>query len=310
MQLHQIDTNLLVALDVLLQERHVTRAAQRLNITQSAMSQTLQRLRDTLGDPLLVRSGRTMVATPRGESLAGPLRAALRNLELVLDDVAVAPATLARRFTVTCLDTYSISLVPALFARVAANAPRVEVEVLPYDRDRVWDRLRSGSAELAITGPDPGPSDMSATPFLQESMLGLVRQGHPLLDGELTVERYAHWPHAVIRITGRGDSLIDRLLAERGLKRRIVGRTPYFLSAPSIVVHTDLIMTVPKSAARIFAQQWPLELFVPPVGPMPYQANLAWPRWLDADPGHRWMREQVLEIGREMADQGAESRSI
>ena len=301
MQLHQIDTNLLVALDVLLEERHVTRAAQRLGITQSAMSQTLQRLRETLDDPLLVRSGRTMVATPRGESLAGPLRAALRNLALVLDDVTVDEATLERRFSITCLDTYSISLVPALFAQIAARAPHVEVEVLPYDRDRVWDRLRSGSAELAITNPDPGPSDMNAAPFLQESMLGLVRKGHPLLDGDLTVERYAQWPHAVVRITGRGDSLIDRLLAEQGLKRRIVGRTPFFLSAPSIVVESDLIMTVPKSAARIFARQWPLEVFVPPVGPMAYQANLAWPRWLDADPGHRWMRELVLEIGREMS---------
>ena len=104
-----------------------------------------------------------------------------------------------------------------------------------------------------------------------------------------------------MRITGRGDSLIDRLLAERGLKRRIVGRTPYFLAAPAIVVASDLIMTVPRSAARVFAERWPLERFEPPVGPMPYTVKLAWPRWLDADPGHRWMRELVLGVGRELA---------
>ena len=105
MQLRQIDANLLVALDVLLQERHVTRAAQRLGITQSAMSQTLQRVRDTLDDPILVRSGRTMIATPRGEALAGPLREALQGLALVLDDVAIDEAKLERKFSLTCLDT-------------------------------------------------------------------------------------------------------------------------------------------------------------------------------------------------------------
>jgi DNA-binding transcriptional LysR family regulator len=297
MELSRIDTNLLVALDVLLQERHVTRAAQRLGITQSAMSQTLQRLRATLDDPILVRSGRTMVATPRGEALAGPLRAALRDLARVFDEERVDPATLDRRFSLTCLDTYGVSVVPRLFARVAEVAPGVEVEVVPYDRDRVWDRLRHGDVELAIVGPAPPPSDVAVAPFLREHMCGLVRRGHPLLDAPVTVARYAAWPHAVVRITGRGDSEIDGHLAGHGVARRIVGRTPFFLSAPAIVVHSDLIMTTPASAAVHFAQHWPLELFVPPVGVMLYTAQLAWPKWLDADPGHRWFREQMLGIG-------------
>ncbi len=300
-RLTQIDANLLIALDVLLQERHVTRAAQRLGITQSAMSQTLGRLRDILGDPILVRSGRTMVSTPRCEALAGPLRLALRDLERVFTDEAVEPSALVRSFTLTCLDTYAISLVPELFARVAAAAPGVEVTVVPYDRDRVWEQLRGGETELAITGPGELPSDMTSVPFLAERMRGVVRRGHPMLDEEVTVERYAHWPHAVFRITGRGDHVIDRHLAEHGLQRRIVGRTPYFLAAPAIVAASDLIMTVPISAARVFAKQWPLELFVPPIGAMPYQASLTWARWMDADPGHAWLREQVLDIGKTMA---------
>ena len=301
MKLSQIDTNLLVALDVLLQERHVTRAAQRLGITQSAMSQTLQRLRTIVDDPILVRSGRAMVATPRCEALSGPLRTALRDLERVFDDEELDPTTIARNFTMTCLDTYAISLVPELFGRVASTAPGVEVTVRPYDRDRVWEWLRNGDAELAITGPDEFPNDMVSVPFLAEAMYGVVRRGHPLLDGEITPERYAQWPHAVFRITGRGDHVIDRYLAEHGVQRRIVGRTPYFLSAPAIVAGSDLIMTVPTSAARVFAEHWPLELFTPPVGSMPYQAYLSWARWLDADPGHRWLREEILAIGRAMA---------
>lgn len=242
-----------------------------------------------------------MVATPRGEALAGPLRAALRDLERVFTTPALDPATLRRVFSLTCLDTYSISVLPRLFARVEAAAPRAEVEVLPYDRDRVWERLRGGDAELALTGPSEAPKDMTAVPFLRETMVGVVRTGHPLLDGEITPQRYVEWPHAVVRITGRGRYAIDRFLEELGLTRRIVGRTPYFLSAPAIVGASDLIMTVPASAATFFARHWPLTCFAPPIGPMPYQVQLVWPRWLDADAGHRWLREEVLAIGHAMA---------
>jgi len=258
------------------------------------MSQTLQRLRTVLEDPVLVRSGRKMVPTPKAEALSGPLTHALRALEQVFDTQEVDPASIERLFTFCCPDAYATSLQPKLFDRVARTAPHVEVEVVPYERDTVWDVLRSGRAEIAITGPTETPSDMSSVPLIHEVMVGVVREGHPILDKPITAKRYVAWPHALFRITGRGSSTVDRALAEQGLRRRIVGRTPYFLSSAAIVAGSDLIMTVPASTANHFCNHWPLRRFETPVGPLRYRMDLSWPAWLEADAGHRWFRNQVL----------------
>lgn len=302
-RLSQIDANLLVALDVLLEERHVTRTARRLGVTQSAMSQTLRRLRDALDDPVLVRSGTRMVATPRAEALAGPLRAALRGIDhLLAGDEDFAPAEAERTFRLACLDSYSISLVPSLLARLAESGPDLTLDVAHLEIDRIWERLRSGEVELAIIGPWDVPADMSTAPLFDERMVGMVRAGHPILDGPIDPPAYARWPHAVTRLTGRGDYPIDRRLEALGVKRRVIGCTPYFLVAPALVADSDLIVTVPRTAAHAFAERWPVALFDPPLGsPMTYTVSLAWPDYLETDAGHRWLRRTVLAIGEALA---------
>lgn len=299
-RLARIDANLLVALDVLLEERHVTRAAQRLGVTQSAMSQTLQRLREAIDDPILVRSGRQMVATPRAEALAAPLRAALRALDAVLggaDDFE--PAAAQRTFRLATLDTYGHTLLPPLVARLAEVGPGVDVEVVGHGTDTVWEALRGGEVELAVIGPWDAPADVVTAPLLAERMVAMVREGHPILAGPIDMAAYARWPHAVTRISGRGRYPIDLRLEAAGMARRVVARTPYFLAAPALVADSDLIVTVPRSAARAFAGRWPVRLFDPPIGgAMQYVVSLAWPQFLDADAGHRWLREVLFEIGR------------
>lgn len=305
-RLSQIDANLLVALDVLLEERHVTRAAGRLGVSQSAMSQTLQRVRDALEDPVLVRSGGRMVATPRAESMAGPLRVALRGLEkLLAGDAVFDPATAERTFRLLCLDTYAISLVGPLLARLAEAGPGLALDVAHLERDHLWDQLRSGEAEAAIVGPWEIPGDITTRPLFEERMLGMVRAGHPILDGPLDPERYVRWPHVVTRITGRGGYPIDERLEALGVQRRVVGRTPYFLAAPSIVVESDLIVTLPRSAALVFAERWPVVLFEPPIGdPMTYTVALAWPNYVETDAGHRWLRRALVEVGQALTARG------
>ncbi len=302
-RLSQMDANLLVALDVLLEERHVTRAAGRLGVTQSAMSQTLQRLRDALDDPVLVRSGSRMVATPRAEAMAGPLRTALRGIEkLLAGEEVFEPARAARTFQLTSLDTYAINVIPPLVRRLAEAGTGLGLDVAPLDRDRLWDHLRSGACELAVIGPWDRPADMNAAPLLRERMVGMVRAGHPILDGPIDPAAYVRWPHVVTRITGRGDYPIDRRLAEMGVARRVVGCTPYFLAAPAIVCGGDALVTLPRSAARTFAAHWPVELFEPPLGsPMTYTVSIAWPEFLETDPGHRWLRATLLEVGQTIA---------
>ena len=305
-RLSQIDANLLVALDVLLDERHVTRAAQRLGVTQSAMSQTLQRLRAALDDPVLVRSGGRMVATPRAEAMVGPLRIALRGLEkLLAGEQAFDPARAERTFRLTSLDTYASNVIPRLLRRLAEGGADLGLDVTPLDRDRVWDHLRGGDCELAIIGPWDHPSDMASAPLLRERMVGMVRAGHPILDGPIDPAAYVRWPHVVTRITGRGDYPIDRRLAALGVARRVVGCTPYFLAAPSVVCGGDLIVTLPRTAALTFAAHWPVALFDPPLGsPMTYTVHLAWPEFLGTDAGHRWLRQTMLDIGRDIEAQG------
>lgn len=298
-RLGRIDANLLVALDVLLEERHVTRAAQRLGVTQSAMSQTLQRLRDALGDPLLVRSGRQMVPTPRGEAIGPALRAALRGLDAVLTGAGFDPATARRTFRLASLDAYSTNLVPRLVGRLAAAGPGLDLDVAALDVDVVWEQLRARTVELAIIGPWTPPADVEAAPLLRERLVGMVRAGHPILAGPIDAAAYVRWPHAVTRITGRGGHPIDGRLAALGLSRRVIARTPYFLAAPALVAASDLIVTVPRSAARAFAERWPVVLFEPPIGaPIEYTVSMAWPNHLAADAGHRWLRSEVAAIGR------------
>lgn len=301
--LSQIDTNLLVALDVLLEERHVTRAAARLGVTQSAMSQTLQRLRASLDDPLLIRSGKAMVTTPRAEAMVGPLRTALRALEQVLvGPTPFDPSAARRSFTLAMLDVYAFNLLPGLVERVAAATASSTVEVLPLQMDQVWDQLRDGSVELAVIGPQAVPKDMACVTLIRERLVSMCRRGHPLLNKRISAKAFVRWPHGVFRITGRGPHAVDERLAALGLERRIATRLPYFLSAPPLVSHSDLIVTLPISLATEFATRWPVELFDPPFAPMRYEVRMVWPRFLDADGAQRWLRDQVLAASEGLGD--------
>lgn len=299
LRLTQIDTNLLVALDVLLAERHVTRAARRLGVTQSAMSQTLRRLRHTFDDPLLVRTGSRMVPTPRAEALVEPLRSALLALEHALGGgAAFDPAASTRVFRIAMLDSYAGSLLPRLTERVAACGRGLGLDVLPLDRRSIWEQLRGGDVELAVLGPWEIPADIVAEPLLTERLVGMVRRGHPLLDGSpITPERFVAHPHAVFRITGRGEHPIDERLAAIGLTRRIVCRLPYFQAAPALSIDSDVVVSVPVSAARAFRRSWAVELFELPLPPPAYVISVGWPRFLDADPGSRWLRRRVKALG-------------
>lgn len=303
MQLGHIDLNLLIALDILLEERHVTRSARRLGVTQSAMSQTLQRLRDTLDDPLLVRSGARMVATPRAESMRAPLRAALQALDhVVVGAQTFDPLLDARRFRLASLDIYAPSILPALLARLADAGPRLELEVVDLKVDHIFDQMRQGTVELALLGPRTFPSDVRSERLLHEELVSMVRSGHPILDSALTLADYVAWPHVVFRITGRGPYPIDLHLEERGYSRRIVGHLPYFSAAPAVAAASSSIVTVPRSAAEAFAAHWPIGLFSPPLGsPASYWLSSVWPTFLDADPGIIWLRQQLREITADLA---------
>ncbi len=297
--LAQIDLNLLVALDVLLAERHVTRAARRMGITQSAMSQTLQRLRDVLDDPILVRRGTGMAPSPRAEALAAPLHAALRGLErVVLEPPAFEPARSDRAFRIATFDVYGVSVLPRLLARVHEQAPRVVLDVVSVAMERVHEQLRQGELDVALVRPRESPADIAHEPAIEEQLVSMVRADHPILRARITAAAFVRWPHASFRITDGGPSALDALLDAQGLSRCVPLRLPFFLAAPALACETDLVITLPRSAARAFERRWPVAVFVPPLPPMRYTVHMIWSRHLEADPSHRWLRAQVLATAR------------
>jgi len=296
-----VDANLLVALDVFLDTRSVTAAARRLGLTQSAASHALARLRESLGDPLLVRVGAGMAPTPRAQALAAPLRDALRALAAAV--AAPAPFSAAEAQVVlrlAVLDVFATTLVPALVADLAAAGPGLTLDVVALDFARGWDQLRRGEAHAALVGPWVPPEDIAVEPLFEEHIRSVVRAGHPLLAGDapLTAARFAAWPHVVFRVSGDGPHPMDTALAALGLQRHTAARLPFFQSAGPIAATTDLVVNLPASVALALAAADPrLRTFLPPLpAAIRYPVSLAWPRLLDAEPAQVWFRDRVRRL--------------
>lgn len=311
-RLGRIDLNLLLALDVLMRTRNVTRAARHLGITQSAMSHCLRRLRDVFDDPLLVRGRGGMVATPRAEALADPLRGALLGLSRAIEEPRdFDPATSERSFRLASPDLFDALVFPGLLARIARLAPGVTLTAAP-GLDELPARLESGDLDLGIVavlvGERAEPMAAALTPelrmrsLLRDDFRAFVRRRHPAIsDRRLSAKAFAKLDHVLVSPTGRGQGVVDHVLAERGLQRRIAFRAPHFATAIAVARETDLVLVAPGSL-RIRAGRWglcelPLALTLPE-----HAVNMAWHARLDADPGHRWLRQQLVVSVESLSD--------
>ncbi|MEL6179446.1 MAG: LysR family transcriptional regulator [Myxococcota bacterium] len=301
-RLSQLDTNLLVALDLLLRECSVTRAAQQMGVTQSAMSQTLSRLRDLLEDPLLTRSGNTMEPTPKAELLAPPLRAALRDLEAVLSLApAFDPAQAKREFSVGATDYVALLLVRPLMVKLAQQAPGVAVRVVPLGRN-ITQPLEEGEADLVLSVLLDMGARMKHRVLYRESYRCLMRHDHPLAqvspqDKERWLDHYCAAGHVLVGRTGRGLGRVGRTLAQEGRTRRVMLRVPYFLAAAPVVSSTNLVLTLPSRAALIFAAEDP-DLIVSqvPLELPTFAVASIWHERYDRDPGLSWLRSAVDSV--------------
>jgi DNA-binding transcriptional LysR family regulator len=288
------DLNLLVTLDVLLAEGSVARAARRLRLSPSAMSRALARLRETTGDPLLVRAGRGLVPTPRALELRE------RVGQLVQDGQAVLRPTekldlkqLARTFTLRTSDGFAESFGPNLIARVGKEAPGVRLRfVQKPDRDST--PLRDGSVDLetGIVGKAIGP-EVRAQALFRDRFIGVVRKGHALSKGKITPARYAAGRHILVSRRGLDRGPIDEALMPLALKREIVTIVGGFSTALALARACDLIASVPErhtANLRTGMHSFPLPVSMPEV-----TVSLLWHPRLDADPAHRWLRGCVRD---------------
>lgn len=298
MNLRSLDLNLLLVLDALLAERNVTRAAQRLHLSQPAMSNALARLRRHFDDPLLVRTGNRMAATARGESLAQPLREALQRLQSALaDSQPLDPARLARTFCLGASDHVDFVLLPRLLARLRQEAPEVRVSVRRFGGAPPSSLLANGELDLAIGYFDNTPERLHRTELFREAFVCLARRGHPLTKGGLTLKTFTQAAHLLISPQGGGfTSFMDDLLKARGLSRNVVLSVPHFLSAPYLVANSDLVVTMAERVARAAAQTLPVELFAPPLRVQPFTVAELWHERAHHDPAHQWLRRLITEV--------------
>jgi DNA-binding transcriptional LysR family regulator len=303
MDLRSINLNLLTALDVLVRERSVTRAGQRLGLSQPAMSNVLGQLRQLLDDPVLVRTGRAMVPTPRALALVGPVRKVLGELEAALTAESGFDASRSRRvFRIAAMDHAWVTLLPPLAARLTEEAPDVRVDLLPYDLTDAAAGLESGALDAAIAvGPRHGHGvGFRRSELYDDNFDCLVRRHHPAVKQRLTLRRYVDLGHVVAAPSGRRGGLVDRALAKRGLSRKVHVIVSHFAAAPFVVAKTDLVTTIPRGVARPFAEMLDLRVFPPPVDLEGGPWFLIWHRRTEQDPAQSWLRERIMEIGRSL----------
>lgn len=290
--LRSLDLNLLVALDALMTERHVTRAAERVAMSQPAMSRALDRLRKTFHDPLLVRAGSEMVVTARGRVLAQQVRRVLDDVRNMLTDEPFEPAIFSGRFKLLTVDYASLTSLPSMLQALLSEAPEMRMGVEDAGAD--WpERLQAGEADLVLGVVSDAPAGIYQRAVLEDRFSCIMRRGHPLAGRPLDLDLFLAQRHVLISSPGRDRSAVDMALERLGQPpRNITLRLPHFMASTAIVAATDLVMTLPQRIAAYMARHEALEVRDPPVELEGFTLRLLWHQRRHDDPAHRWLRER------------------
>lgn len=293
--LGQLDLNLLAAFEALMAERNVTRAAERMGLTQSAMSNTLGRLRSLLGDAVLVRTARGMAPTDRALALVEPIGEALRGIRVALAPRSgFSPAESRHCFRILTADLAELTLLPSLVQRIGREAPGVELDVTYTASGLPADELRVGGIDLAI-GPFRVPRGFLARKLFDLDFVCIVRRNHPSVRKRLTLRSYAELGHVLVSPFGGRGSIVTRALAAHGRAHRVAVQTRHFLVAPLLVAQSDLVATVPRLLAERFAELLPLRILAPPIRFAGLRIDMVWHGRTTDEPAQRWFRNVVAE---------------
>lgn len=294
--LHSVDLNLLLVLHDLMETRSTTVTAQRLNMSQPAVSRALARLRLLFDDVLLVKGPRGMVPTERALELMPPLADLLRHLEVFLEAPSFTPATTSRVFRLATTDYGAVAVVPALVGQLATTAPQAGLEVAPLGRD-VFAALAAGDLDLVLIGDLPVPAPLHVAPLFADDYRGALRRGHPLAEAaradRVDLETYLGFPHVRVSIFDDRTGA-DEALAAIGRQRAIAAQLPYFGVAAVVAATSDAILTLPRRAMAPLARQQDLITFTPPLAIRGVAYRMVWHERTEADFGARWLRAQVL----------------
>ena len=293
------DLNLLITLDALLAEGSVARAAQRLHLSPSAMSRALARLRTVTGDPLLVRAGRGLVPTPRAIELRERVQRLVDEAQSVLRPVEQLDLSqLVRTFTLRTSDGFVENFGPALIQRLRKEAPGVRLYFLQkLSKDST--PLREGSVDLDTGVVDPATSpELHSRILFEDRFVGVVRNGHPLSQGEITAERYIGGQHILVSRRGLATGLLDETFNRQGWQRDVVSLVSGFSAALALARDSDLIATLPERHTRHLRNE--LFSFALPLPTPTIQLSMIWHPRIDADPAHRWLRACLRQVCNEV----------
>ena len=296
-----IDPNLLQVLDVLLREKNVSRAAERLGRTQPAVSHALARLREQLGDALLVRVGQRFVLTPRAEALREPLHALLAQLAaLVRPQPTFDPATATGVVRMIATDYIGALVMPPLLERLRLAAPNLDLHLLP-PTPRFFAEIAEGGADLGFVVRLQAEAGVRARKLFSDRFVCVVRTDHPAVQGGLDLATFLSLPHILVAPLGAPGGFVDTALAELGHGRRRIALTiPHFFLAPALIAASDLLITMPERIARTLTVDRPLRILPVPIKVAPFDVSLAWHDRVHHDPANAWLRDQVRLAMREL----------
>jgi DNA-binding transcriptional LysR family regulator len=300
MKVSPVDLNLLAVLDAILQTGSVGRAAAQVGITKPAMSHALSRLRDQIGDPVLVRAGQEWHLTERALGMRDRVRELAEGARGVLGkEVVFRPESSDKEFRVHATDHMLALIGGGLGAALARDAPDCKLRFLSIQADDATP-LRSGQVDVALGVFPELPPEFRTQVLLHERFACVVRRGHPRVDGKMTLKCYLAMKHVLVAPRGRRGSTVDAALAERGLSRNVTRFVPYFVVALDLVSRTDAVVTISERLASLYADRFGLQILRPPIALPPYAIQQVWHPRVDADPSHRWFRRLVARAAAEL----------
>ena len=298
--LRRIDLNLLVALEALLEEKNVTRAAQRLNMSQPAASRALGRLRALFSDALLVDGPGGYILSARAEEMRPQLATLLAGVGDMLKANAFDPATATGRIRLLMPDLQAAVLAPHLLARLTREAPLLDLHIAAPGTNG-FEALEQGGADAMVALIDDAPAGIQRRRLYDEELVTLMRAQHPALGRKLTLERFLALEHIVVSVTGVGPAPVDAALARMGQTRRVKLPVPNFFAAAEIAARSDLVMTLPSSLARAAATMGRFVALPPPLDLGLFTMSLVWHARQQDAPRHIWLRRTIVAAATDMA---------
>jgi len=297
--LSAIDLNLFLVLHAVLEERSATRAAARLHVTQSAVSNALARLRQLLGDPLVVRSGRGLVPTPRAEQLAPLLRDATERIALAIDQRGFVPEESTRTFTIALADSHQACEVPRIARAFATRLPKAKLRVVSADYLAATDGLTIGDVDVAFAPEQVVQPGLRSARLFEERAALLVRRGHPRVGRRMTRALFNELPHIDVHVVlgraGTGHRVAQRGFEQARVRRHVVLTVPYFMTAAFAAAETDCVAALPDRLAALCVRLLPLKQ-VAAAFPLPSLTTvMVWHERTEADPGARLFRDVVAK---------------